>query len=96
MKEMMRSSCTPQLSAVLGGFDPMAPLSSSHREIFRISGLIHKQVESGRVSKSDGVAKREARRLLYSLEDLLRLHFTQEEELFEAIGAAPGRETAGD
>ena len=65
----------------------MAPLSSSHREIFRISGLIHRHLESSRIGDNDVGERREVRRLLYSLEDLLRLHFAQEEELFLSIGA---------
>lgn len=71
----------PKLSLVLGGFDPMAPLSAGHREIFRITSLIRSELQSGRLATGDAAAKREVQRLLYSLEDLLRLHFTQEEEI---------------
>jgi len=43
----------PKLSLVLGGFDPMAPLSTGHREIFRVTSLVHSQLQSGRLATGD-------------------------------------------
>ena len=38
----------------------------------------------------------EARRILYALEAILRLHFAQEEELLASLAIAPERSTLGD
>jgi hypothetical protein len=73
------------MGRLLGGEDPLAALSSSHREIFRLSRLIHRGVAELPAQGPDAAAVVQWQRLLIALEAIVRLHMAQEDELFHAL-----------
>lgn len=75
----------PVLSKLIGGEDPMAAMSLTHGEIFKLAGTLHRMVEdlSAFADPTDDLS--DARRVLYSLDAVLRLHFAQEEELYQTL-----------
>lgn len=75
----------PQLARMLGGEDPMASMSSTHREIFHLSRVIERLASATPQDGEAGESRRELRRTLYALDSILRLHFAQEEELYHAL-----------
>ncbi len=75
----------PRMGRLLGGEDPLAALSSSHREIFRLSRLIHRGVAELPAQGPDAAAVVQWQRLLIALEAIVRLHMAQEDELFHAL-----------
>ena len=81
----------PMIAGLIGGNDPLAPISRTHREIAhlgrRFSRLVADLPEAG-PSLGDMT---ELRRVLYGLEAILRLHFAQEDEIYENVAAEPGR-----
>jgi heavy metal translocating P-type ATPase len=81
----------PGLAALLGGRDPMAAMSRTHREIIRLAGLFSRTVAhlDAAGPEPDEAVLRDARRLLYGLAAILRLHFAQEEEIFHLLTAPP-------
>jgi heavy metal translocating P-type ATPase len=74
----------PRVARAVGGEDPMAPLSSVHREIYRLGRALERLAGQADI---DGPARLELRRTLYALDAVLRLHFAQEEELFHNLSA---------
>lgn len=84
----------PRLGTALGGHDPMAAMSRTHREIVhfarRLHGLIAGLPPSG--PGPDDFA--DLRRTLYSLEAIIRLHFAQEEEIYDSLGREAARTSA--
>jgi heavy metal translocating P-type ATPase len=74
----------PELSQIIGGEDPMAAMSSAHREIYRLSSLLDR---SARNESYDDAALSDVRRTLYSLDAVLRLHFAQEEEIYHGLSS---------
>jgi len=75
----------PQLTDLIGGDDPLAPLSRTHGEIFHLIGLHHRLVESMGAEGPGPGELRDVRRVLHSLHAILQLHFAQEEELFMSL-----------
>ena len=78
----------PHMGRLVGGEDPMATLSSSHREIFRLARLISRGVAELPAQGPDAAGAARMQRLLVALEAIVRLHMEQEEELFHALGGA--------
>ena len=78
----------PQIGELIGGEDPMAAMSSTHREIFRLIRLVDRTVADLPPEGPDATAIAELQRLLYGLDAILRLHIAQEDELFHALGTA--------
>ncbi len=75
----------PLLARMLGGDDPMAAMSSTHREIFRLSRVIERLADA---TPQDGEAvesRCELRRTLYALDAILKMHFAQKEEIYHAL-----------
>ncbi|MBV8470135.1 MAG: heavy metal translocating P-type ATPase [Burkholderiaceae bacterium] len=72
----------PKVAGLLGGDDPMASLSRSHREIFNFARRFHRVVHAMSDAKPDEATMREVQRTLYGLDAIVRLHFAEEEELF--------------
>ncbi|MBS0556047.1 MAG: heavy metal translocating P-type ATPase [Proteobacteria bacterium] len=75
----------PAVAALLGGDDPLAAMSRTHREIFRL----HRQLGAG-IARLDAAvpdpdARRDVQRTLYALDAILRLHFAQEEEIYQSL-----------
>ena len=75
------SQIYPVVAERLGGDDPLAPLSRTHQEIFHLASVLSRLVEDASLHGFDENDRGEARRILYSLDAILRLHFAQEEEL---------------
>lgn len=84
----------PRIERLIGGEDPMASLSSSHREIFRLIRLIGRLVAELPEQGPDAAQAAELQRLLHGLEAILRLHIAQEDELFHALGVQAGEMAA--
>ncbi len=75
----------PVLSEIMGGHDPMAAMSLTHGEIFRLTGLYHRLVEELSGEEVTELDLADIRRVLYGLDAVLRLHFAQEEELYQTL-----------
>ena len=79
----------PELAPLIGGRDPLSAISRAHREIAhlgrRFSRCVAELPEEGQ--PGDGVV--ELRRILYALEAILRLHFAQEDEIYDSVAAEP-------
>lgn len=75
----------PTLARLLGGEDPLGTMSRTHREIAHLGRLYQRRVSDLAEEGPDAAERRELRRLLYGLGAIFRLHFAQEEELFEAV-----------
>ena len=84
-EQLEESTIYPALAAAIGGQDPMAVMSGSHREIFHLVRLLRRNI-----TRLDEVAPlpeqlRDIRRILYGLHAILGLHFAQEEELYATV-----------
>lgn len=80
----------PVIAALLGGTDPMAPMSRSHTEITHQVGRLRRLVADigDQPPVADDIV--EIRRLLYGLYAIMRLHNAQEEEgIFSLAEPAP-------
>jgi hypothetical protein len=80
----------PSVSAALTGDDPLASMSRAHQEIFHLAALLDRLVTDPAVDDLDAADRSEARRLLYALDAVIRLHFAQEEELLTTLTATAG------
>jgi heavy metal translocating P-type ATPase len=75
----------PAISKVLGGEDPMGPMSRAHMEIGHLARLLTQLVAG---LPDDGPSAEdlpELRRILYGLHTVLRLHFAQEDEAYQSL-----------
>ena len=79
------SQVYPDVADRLGGNDPLAAMSRSHQEIFHLASLLDRLVDDACVDGFGDDDRSEARRILYALDAILRLHFAQEEELLASI-----------
>jgi heavy metal translocating P-type ATPase len=75
----------PALSKAIGGSDPMAVLSGSHREIFHLVRLLRRMTGALAADGADPDDLRDIRRVLYGLHAILTLHMDQEEEIYQTI-----------
>ncbi len=80
----------PSLAHVLGGRDPMAAISRTHREIGHLIRRFHRLVAELPEAGPDEEERTELRRALYGLDAILRLHFAQEDEIYESVAAETG------
>jgi hypothetical protein len=80
-------SCDRLSTVRLGGDDPLAPMSRTHREIFHLSSLLSRLVDDATEHGFDPTDRGAARRILYSLDAIIRLHFAQDEELLTSIAS---------
>ncbi len=81
----------PHLAELLGGDDPLAAMSATHREILHLARLFGRMVADVAPETLVPDDLRDARRLLYRLGAILSLHFAQEEELFHSLAAGDDR-----
>lgn len=79
------SEIYPDIAAALTGDDPLASMSRAHQEVFHLTALLDLLVTDPSVDALDPADRSEVRRLLYSLDAILRLHFAQEEELLTSL-----------
>jgi soluble P-type ATPase len=84
-EQLEETTVYPALAAAIGGQDPMAVMSGSHREIFHLVRLLRRNVTRLDDTGLDRDQIRDIRRILYSLHAILGLHFAQEEELYAAV-----------
>lgn len=75
----------PAVAALLGGDDPMAAMSRTHREIFRLQRQFGMMVARLDPQDPDIHTLQDLQRILYSLEAIVRLHFAQEEEIYHSL-----------
>jgi cation transport ATPase len=77
----------PAVVERLHGTDPLAPMSRTHQEIFHLASLLDRLADAATASADqlDDADRSEARRILYALDAILRLHFAQEEELLATL-----------
>jgi hypothetical protein len=79
------SQVYPGVAERLGGSDPLAPMSRTHQEIFHLASLLDRLVDDASANGFGEEDRSEARRILYALDAILRLHFAQEEELLASL-----------
>ena len=84
-EQLEETTVYPALAAAIGGQDPMAVMSGSHREIFHLVRLLRRNITRLDETGPDAEQLRDIRRTLYSLHAILGLHFAQEEELYGSI-----------
>jgi len=75
----------PRVAALLGGEDPMASMSRTHREIFHLVDVYQRQLADLPDDGPEPADIRDLRRTLYGMHAILRLHFDQEEELYFSL-----------
>ncbi len=80
----------PKVAKLLPGEDPLAAMSRTHREVFHLAGLFSRIVADLPEAGPEPEQLGELTRLLYSLAAILRLHFAQEEEIFEGLADEAG------
>ena len=74
----------PQLADKLAGEDPLAALSHTHREIFRLGHLLSRMSADLAEPPDDGTLA-DIQRLLLQLDIVLGLHFADEDELYHNL-----------
>lgn len=74
----------PQLASRLGGDDPLAALSHTHREIFRLCHQLERMC-ADLTEQADAEALTDIQRLLLQLDTVLSLHFADEDELYHNL-----------
>jgi hypothetical protein len=84
-EQLEETTVYPALAAAIGGQDPMAVMSGSHREIFHLLRLLRRNIT--RLDETGPLPDqlRDIRRILYGLHAILGLHFAQEEELYASV-----------
>ena len=76
----------PVVANLLGGRDPMAALSRTHREIVHLVNVYRRLVANLPAHSADPTVWSDLRRVLFSLEAILRLHIDQEDEVYDIVG----------
>lgn len=82
------TSLYPRLERMLGGDDPLAPLSRTHREILRLGRLFQHMTQDLPQGRLPPETVQDLQRVLYGLDAILRLHFAQEEEIYQGVTEA--------
>jgi heavy metal translocating P-type ATPase len=75
----------PALARVLGGIDPLAPMSRAHAEIAHLVRRLGRLLDDIDPIDPDEADLSELRRILYGLHAILRLHTLQEEESYLSL-----------
>lgn len=75
----------PAIAGLLGGDDPMAAMSHSHREIFRLHRSFSAGIARLKTQPADTALLHDLQRSLHALDAILRLHFAQEEEIYQSV-----------
>jgi soluble P-type ATPase len=81
-------SLYPVLARVLGGTDPLAPMSRAHAEIAHLVRRLGSLLDEIDESDPDETDLAELRRILYGLHAILRLHTLQEDESYLSLAAS--------
>ncbi len=75
----------PVVARLVGGLDPIGPMSRAHIEIAHLVSLFGRIVHEIGPDGPDEEERRELRRVLYGLHAVLVLHFAQEDEGYLSI-----------
>ncbi|MGK4008316.1 heavy metal translocating P-type ATPase [Sorangium sp. So ce1036] len=86
----------PVIARLLGGEDPLAPMSATHREIFRQVRLYEQLLGDLDPRGPTAAEVHDLQRILYGLHAVLRLHFAQEEELYATLSERYHAEAPGE
>jgi heavy metal translocating P-type ATPase len=78
----------PSVARLIGGDDPMAAMSHSHREIRHLSRLLQRVSSDLGPEGPDPKTLAEILRLLHGFDAILRLHFAQENEIYHSVAEA--------
>jgi hypothetical protein len=84
----------PRIEQSLGGDDPIASMHRTHREVQHLGRLLGRMVADLPPGGPDLASITEFQRVLYGLDAILRLHFAQEDELYQGL-ADTGRKRSG-
>jgi len=76
----------PLVANLLGGRDPIAALSRTHREIVHLVNVYRRLIADLPAQGADQALWSDLRRVLFSLEAILRLHIDQEDEVYDIVG----------
>ena len=78
----------PAMARLIGGDDPLAAMSRTHREIQRLVRLLSRMTKDVPPGGPDTGTLAEIQRIMYSLDAILRLHFAQEDEIYHSLAEA--------
>jgi soluble P-type ATPase len=78
----------PAMARLIGGDDPLAAMSRTHREIQHLARLLSRIESDLRPEGPDPTTVVELQRVLYGLDAVLRLHFAQEDVIGVHAAAA--------
>ena len=85
-EELEDRTIYPMLATAMGSDDATASMHRTHQEIFRLARLLDRLVHDLPPEGPNGDDRTDLQRLLYGLEAILRLHQSQEEDLYLSIG----------
>ena len=83
--EAEEKSLYPIVSRLIGGDDPTATMARAHTEIARLTNILGSFLDEMGAENFTEEDRRELRAVLYGLDAILRLHFSQEEESYLAL-----------
>jgi hypothetical protein len=86
MNERKKRTSTRWSPILLGDRDPMAALSRRHREIVYLVNVYGRLVADLPPQGGGPALWSDLRRVLFSLEAILRLHIDQEDEVYDIVG----------
>jgi len=78
----------PAMARLIGGDDPLAAMSRMHREIQHLARLLSRMARDLPAAGPDPGTLAEIQRILYSLDEILKLHFAQEDEIYQTLAEA--------
>jgi heavy metal translocating P-type ATPase len=78
----------PRLAKILSYEHGLSAMSRAHREILHLARLLARMVEDLPGEKIDRYLIRDAQRIIESVENLVRIHTAQEEDIYEAVVAS--------
>jgi soluble P-type ATPase len=81
----------PEIERLVGGQDPLSAISRAHREIAHLGRRYTRLMAEMPASGPSAPDLVELRRTLYALEAILRLHFAQEDEIYESVAIDSAR-----
>jgi heavy metal translocating P-type ATPase len=86
----------PHIAKLVGGEDPTATMSRGHAEIAHQARMLGRLLDEANQYGPEPADVVDARRILYGLHAILRLHFAQEEEAYMSlVESQPGLPGAG-
>lgn len=84
----------PEIAELIGGEDPTGTMSRGHAEIAHLTRLLGRLIDDIEPPGPDVTDTADARRILYGLYAVLRLHFAQEDEAYLSLVEPEARNAA--